>query len=176
MKKYTIQFKLNGEEIEHETRPNVTLLSMLREDFDLTGAKEGCGAGECGACTVIMNGEAVNACLVLAPEVDGSEIETIEGLSDGTHLDPLQQSFIDQAALQCGYCTPGMIMTAKALLQENPTPSYEEIKAGISGNLCRCTGYKKIIQAIERVADQNRSAISTETSDDAEQTKTAQRQ
>lgn len=156
MSKLTVSFILNGEEIEHETLPNRTLLKMLREDFDMTGAKEGCGAGECGACTVIMNGQAVNACLVLAPEADGSIIETIEGLSDGTHLDPLQQAFIDNAALQCGYCTPGMIMTAKALLDENPTPTYEEIKEGISGNLCRCTGYKKIVQAIQSVADQNR--------------------
>lgn len=156
MKKMTINFILNGEEIEHETLPNRTLLKMLREDFDLTGAKEGCGAGECGACTVIMDGLAVNACLVLAPEVEGSIVETIECLSDGTHLDPLQQAFIDNAALQCGYCTPGMIMTAKALLEENPDPTYEEIKEGISGNLCRCTGYKKIIQAIQSAADQNR--------------------
>lgn len=154
--KAVVRFTLNGEEMEHETLPNRTLLKMLREDFDLTGAKEGCGAGECGACTVIMNGRAVNACLVLAPEVEGCIIETIEGLSDGVRLDPLQQAFIDHAALQCGYCTPGMIMTAKALLEENPAPTYEEIKEGISGNLCRCTGYKKIVQAIQSVADQNR--------------------
>lgn len=156
--KYSIKFILNGEEIEHETIPNITLLKMLREDFDLTGAKEGCGAGECGACTVIMDGVAVNACLVLAPEIDGRVIQTIEGLADGTHLDPLQVAFIDHAALQCGYCTPGMIMTAKALLEENPTPTYEEIKVGISGNLCRCTGYKKIVQAIQSVVDQNLNA------------------
>lgn len=156
MKKVTVCFTLNGEEVEHETLPNRTLLKMLREDFDLTGAKEGCGAGECGACTVMMDGRAVNACLVLAPEVEGCFIETIEGLSDGIRLDPLQQAFIDYAALQCGYCTPGMIMTAKALLEENPAPTYEEIKEGISGNLCRCTGYKKIVQAIQSVADQNR--------------------
>jgi carbon-monoxide dehydrogenase small subunit len=138
---------------------------MLREDFDLTGAKEGCGAGECGACTVIMDGAAVNACLVLAPEVDGKVIQTIEGLSDGKRLDPLQSAFIDQAALQCGYCTPGMIMTAKAMLEENPTPSFEEIKVGISGNLCRCTGYKKIIQAIQVVADQNKFNMADEKND-----------
>lgn len=151
--KYKVSFILNGEEIDHYVDTHYTLLRMLREDFDLTGAKEGCGAGECGACTVIMNGKAVNACLVMAPEVDGKDILTIEGLSDGRNLDPLQVSFIENAALQCGYCTPGMIMTAKALLEENPNPTRDEIKEGISGNLCRCTGYKKIIEAIEAVAN-----------------------
>ncbi len=143
---------LNGEEVEHAVDTHKTLLKkMVREDFDLTGAKEGCGAGECGACTVIMNGRAVNACLVFAVEADGQELLTIEGLAVDGVLDPLQVSFIENAALQCGYCTPGMIMTAKALLNENPNPSTDEIKEGISGNLCRCTGYKKIIEAIEYV-------------------------
>lgn len=151
--KMRIEFTLNGEAIEHYTEPNRTLLTMLREDFDMTGAKEGCGAGECGACTVIVDGEAVNACLVLAVEAQGSEILTIEGLSDGRQLDPLQSAFIDNAALQCGYCTPGMIMTAKALLEKNPSPTEAEIREGISGNLCRCTGYKKIIEAIQSVAE-----------------------
>jgi carbon-monoxide dehydrogenase small subunit len=154
--KKTISFKLNGEEIDHLVDPHKTLLSMIREDFDLTGAKEGCGAGECGACTVIMNGKAINACLVLAVEADGSVITTIEGLAVGNNLDPLQVAFIDNAALQCGYCTPGMIMTAKAMLEENPNPTHQEIVEGISGNLCRCTGYKKIIEAIEEVAQQNK--------------------
>lgn len=153
--KYKVNFILNNEEIEHYVDTHYTLLRMLREDFDLTGAKEGCGAGECGACTVIMDELAVNACLIMAPEVDGKNIVTIEGLSDGKALDPLQVSFIENAALQCGYCTPGMIMTAKALLNENPSPTREEIKQGISGNLCRCTGYKKIIEAIEMVAEGN---------------------
>lgn len=153
--KYKVSFMLNNEEIEHDVDTHYTLLRMLREDFDLTGAKEGCGAGECGACTVIMDDIAVNACLIMAPEVDGKNIVTIEGLSDGKKLDPLQVSFIENAALQCGYCTPGMIMTAKALLNENPNPTREEIKKGISGNLCRCTGYKKIIEAIEEVAKEN---------------------
>lgn len=153
--KYKVNFILNNEEIEHYVDTHYTLLRMLREDFDLTGAKEGCGAGECGACTVIMDDLAVNACLIMAPEVDGKNIVTIEGLSDGKALDPLQVSFIENAALQCGYCTPGMIMTAKALLNENPSPTREEIKQGISGNLCRCTGYKKIIEAIEMVAEGN---------------------
>ncbi len=149
--KKLITFMLNGEEVEHAVDTHKTLLKMVREDFDLTGAKEGCGAGECGACTVIMNGRAVNACLVFAVEADGQELLTIEGLAVDGVLDPLQVSFIENAALQCGYCTPGMIMTAKALLNENPNPSTDEIKEGISGNLCRCTGYKKIIEAIEYV-------------------------
>ena len=153
--KYRVTFMLNNEKIEHDVDTHYTLLRMLREDFDLTGAKEGCGAGECGACTIIMDDVAVNACLIMAPEIDGKNIVTIEGLSNGRTLDPLQVSFIENAALQCGYCTPGMIMTAKALLNENPNPTREEIKQGISGNLCRCTGYKKIIEAIETVAEGN---------------------
>jgi carbon-monoxide dehydrogenase small subunit len=153
--KEIINFVLNGEDIEHAIDAHRTLLDMIREDFDLTGAKEGCGAGECGACTVIVNNRAVNACLVLAVEADGCEITTIEGLAVDGVLDPLQVSFIENAALQCGYCTPGMIMTAKVLLNDNPNPTVEEIKEGISGNLCRCTGYKKIIEAIQFVADNN---------------------
>lgn len=153
--KKIINFILNGEQIEHNVDLNKTLLKMLREDFDLTGTKEGCGAGECGACTIIMDGRAVNACLVLAVEAEGKDILTIEGLTVNGELDPLQVSFIENAALQCGYCTPGMIMTAKAMLNENPNPTVDEIKEGISGNLCRCTGYKKIIEAIQSVANQN---------------------
>lgn len=155
--KKTINFILNREPVEHAVDLNKTLLKMLREDFDLTGTKEGCGAGECGACTVIMDGKAVNSCLVLAVEAEGREILTIEGLTINGELDPLQDSFIENAALQCGYCTPGMIMTAKAMMNENPNPSLDEIKEGISGNLCRCTGYKKIIEAIHSVAEQNNS-------------------
>lgn len=153
--KYKIDFILNNEEIEHYVEPNKTLLKMLREDFDLTGAKEGCGLGECGACTVLVNGLPVNSCLMLAVEADGKEILTIEGLSDGNKLDELQISFIENAALQCGYCTPGMIMTAKALLNENENPTEEEVKEALSGNLCRCTGYKKIIEAVMDVVKQN---------------------
>jgi carbon-monoxide dehydrogenase small subunit len=153
--KTLIKFTLNDEPIEHLVDNHITLLQMIREDFDLTGAKEGCGAGECGACSIIMDNHAVNACLVLAVEADGSDILTIEGLAQGGELHPLQVSFIENAALQCGYCTPGMIMTAKVLLEENPHPTVEEIKEGISGNLCRCTGYKKIIEAIQYVADNN---------------------
>lgn len=153
--KYKINFVLNKEEIEWEVAPNKTLLQMLREDFDLIGAKEGCGAGECGACTIIVNDKPVNSCLMLAIEADGKEIMTIEGLSNGTTIDQLQASFIKNSALQCGYCTPGMIMSAKALLYENPDPTEEEIKSAISGNLCRCTGYKKIVRAIKEVAENN---------------------
>jgi carbon-monoxide dehydrogenase small subunit len=153
--KHQITFILNNEEVEHYIEMNQTLLAMLREDFDLTGAKEGCGAGECGACTILVDDKAVNACLMLAIEADGKNILTIEGLSDGNNLDDLQTAFIDTAALQCGYCTPGMIMTAKELLMNNPNPTPEDIKEGISGNLCRCTGYKKIVEAIQSVAEKN---------------------
>ncbi len=148
-----VEFTLNGELISCDVDNHKTLLKVLREDFDLTGAKEGCGAGECGACTIIMDGLPVNACLVLAPEVNGRDILTIEGLEEDGELHPLQVSFIENAALQCGYCTPGMILTAKALLDENPNPTELEIKEGMSGNLCRCTGYKKIVEAIQFVAE-----------------------
>lgn len=151
--KYKISFTLNNEKIEHEVDTNKTLLRMLRDDFDLTGAKEGCGQGECGACTILLDGKPVNSCLLLAVDADGRDILTIEGLSNGTELDKLQASFITNGALQCGYCTPGMVMAAKGLLNENPNPTEEEVKEAISGNLCRCTGYKKIIKAIMEVAE-----------------------
>lgn len=153
--KHEIKFTLNKEDITIEVVPNKTLLEMLREDLDLTGAKEGCGAGECGACTVLVDGEPINACLMLAVEADGRDIVTIEGLASEMELDELQQSFIDHAALQCGYCTPGMIMSGKALLMENPTPTEDQVIEAISGNLCRCTGYKKIIEAIMHVSENN---------------------
>lgn len=153
--KHKIRFILNNESITHEVEPNQTLLSMLRDEFDLTGAKEGCGLGECGACTILLNGRPVNSCLLLAIEADGKEILTIEGLSSGDELDELQISFIEKGAIQCGYCTPGMVITAKALLNENPHPSEEEVKHAISGNLCRCTGYQKIVEAIMVVANKD---------------------
>ena len=128
---------------------------MIREDLNLTGAKEGCGAGECGSCTVIVDGKAVNSCMMLAVEADGKEIITVEGLAKNGVLDALQESFINNAALQCGYCTPGMLMSAKALLMRNPKPSEEEIKEAIAGNLCRCTGYKVIVDAIKEAAEKN---------------------
>lgn len=151
--KYKVSFTLNNERVEHEVETNKTLLRMLREDFDLTGAKEGCGQGECGACTILLDGKPVNACLVLAVDADGRDILTIEGLSNGTELDKLQASFITHGALQCGYCTPGMIMAAKGLLNENLNPTEEQIKEALSGNLCRCTGYKKILEAIMAVVE-----------------------
>ncbi|ABR46907.1 (2Fe-2S)-binding domain protein [Alkaliphilus metalliredigens QYMF] len=153
--KYEIQFILNDEKIRHEVRSNQTLLHMLREDFDLTGSKEGCGQGECGACTILIDDKPVNACLLLALEADGRVITTIEGLSQGDSLDELQSTFITNGALQCGYCTPGVIMMAKGLLKENPSPTIEEVTEGISGNLCRCTGYKRIIEAIMEVVEGN---------------------
>lgn len=131
---------------------NWTLLYVLREELGLTAAKCGCNTGDCGACKVIIDGEAVNSCLVLARNAAGKTIETVEGLSDGIHLHPIQQAFIDVGAVQCGYCTPGMVMSAKALLDKNPDPTEAEIRAGISNNLCRCTGYVKIVKAIQLAA------------------------
>ncbi len=144
---------VNGTSVVLRTPANRTVLSILREDLHLTGVKEGCEVGECGACTVIMNGKAVNACMVLAPKMDGATITTIEGLSEGKKLHPLQRAFIEHGAVQCGFCTPGMILSAKALLDENPHPTRLEIREGISGNLCRCTGYQQIVDAIESVAE-----------------------
>ena len=144
----------NGEKVHMEVEANKTLWRMRREDLNLTGAKEGCGAGECGSCTVIVDGKAVNSCMMLAVEADGKDIITVEGLAKNGVLDPLQQSFINNAALQCGYCTPGMLMSAKALLMRNPNPSEDDIKEAIGGNLCRCTGYKVIVDAIKEAAGQ----------------------
>lgn len=149
MNKLEITFLLNGKEVRMAVDPEVTLLSLLREELFLTGTKEGCGSGECGACTVLMDGVAVNSCLVLAPQINGTEILTIEALEQDGVLDRLQQSFIDHHAVQCGFCTPGMLMSAKALLLKNPHPTQEEIKIALSGNLCRCTGYQNIIAAVE---------------------------
>lgn len=154
--KYKLNFTLNNEKIQHEVDTNKTLLKMLRDDFDLIGAKEGCGQGECGACTILVNGKPVTSCIMLALEADGKEITTIEGLSDGQNLDELQKSFITNGALQCGYCTPGMIMAAKGFLNENKTPTEEEVKTALSGNLCRCTGYKRIIEAVMEVVENNK--------------------
>ncbi|MBN2544008.1 (2Fe-2S)-binding protein [bacterium] len=152
----TINFKINGTGKELIVPGTATLLEILREHLYLTGTKEGCGKGECGACTVIFNGKSVNSCLVLAPQVDGCEIITIEGLEKDGELDQIQEAFIEAGAVQCGFCIPGFIMSAKALLMENPQPTREEIKKGISGNLCRCTGYKKIIDAIQLAAEKLR--------------------
>jgi len=141
--------KVNGRPVEVAVKPTWTLLRVLREELRLTGTKKGCEQGDCGACVVIMNGRTVNSCLVLALQAQSKEIETIEGLGTADHLHPLQKSFIEHGAVQCGFCTPGMLMSAQVLLKENPEPTQEEIKMGISGNLCRCTGYTKIIKAIE---------------------------
>jgi len=153
--KRRISFTLNGEKVEAEVEPHWTLLRLLREVFELTGAKEGCGMGECGACTVQLDGKAVVSCLLPALEVEGKEVWTVEGLAERSPsgLHPIQQAFVQQGAIQCGFCTPGMIMSAKALLDENPRPTEEEIKTAISGNICRCTGYVQIIRAIKAAAE-----------------------
>ena len=152
--KYKVNFVLNDEPMELYVDANRTMLNVLRDDLCYTGTKEGCGAGECGACTVIVDGLPVNACLVLAPEMDGMHITTVEGLAKDDELSPVQKAFVEHAALQCGFCTPGFVMSATALLMENPQPTREEIVRAISGNLCRCTGYVRIIEAIEDVAAQ----------------------
>jgi carbon-monoxide dehydrogenase small subunit len=152
IEKNTITLSVNGETYRVSVKPNASLLDVLRDELDLTGTKRGCDAGDCGACTVIMDGKAVNACLVLAMKADGRNIVTIEGLANGNKLDPIQEAFLQKGGVQCGFCTPGMVLSAKALLDKNPKPTKEEIKAGIAGNLCRCTGYKKIIEAIQSAA------------------------
>ena len=146
--KQAIELKINGEFHEVVVDPQQTLLEVLREDLDLTGTKAGCGAGECGSCTVIMDGKAVLSCLVLAVNAEGKEVLTIEGLARGDELHPLQESFIEKWGFQCGFCTPGMLMSAKALLDENPNPTEDEVKEAIASNICRCTGYVKPIEAI----------------------------
>ncbi len=148
-----ITIKLNGQPRQFTVSGEETLLHVLRERAGLTGAKKGCDLGECGACTVILDGRAVNSCCVFAVQADGRSVETIEGLGSPEHPHPLQQAFIDAGAIQCGFCTPGMIMAAKALLDCNPRPSREEVRQAMSGNLCRCTGYAKIEKAIMMAAD-----------------------
>lgn len=151
--KILLKMKVNGKEVEVAVKPTWTLLRVLREELGLTGTKKGCEQGDCGACTVIMDGRAVNACLVLALQAQSKEIETIEGLGSPERLHPLQESFVKNGAVQCGFCTPGMVMSATAMLRENASPSPDEIKKGISGNLCRCTGYTKIFEAVEVAAE-----------------------
>jgi len=149
---YPIQLKVNGELKRTEVYAGETLLYALREKLDHTEVKEGCGKGDCGACAVLLNGKAVNACLTLALQADGQEVVTIQGIGTPERPHPLQTSFVKHGAIQCGFCTAGMIVSAKALLDRNPHPTKQEIKEGISGNLCRCTGYKKIVEAIEDAA------------------------
>jgi carbon-monoxide dehydrogenase small subunit len=151
MSKEKIHLFVNGEEVFVEVAPNKTLLWLLREELGLTGTKEGCGAGECGACTVILNGKPVNSCLVMALEAEGGEVRTIEGEAKKGELSDLQKAFIKHNALQCGFCTPGMVMSARALLDRNSSPTREDIKEAMQGNLCRCTGYETIAEAIESV-------------------------
>ena len=149
--KKVISFNLNGEDIQVLAEPNRTLLDLLRDDLGLTGTKKGCEAGECGACTVMLDGRPVNSCITLAAEVEGCRVITVEGVAQDGQLSPLQRQFIDKWAFQCGYCTAGMILSAKALLERNPHPTEQEIREAIEGNLCRCTGYVKIIEAIQAV-------------------------
>jgi len=149
---------VNGRKEQLAIPAHRTLLEMLREDLQLTGAKEGCGHGECGACTVILDGEIVNACLVLAAEVDGKNIVTVEGLQQGDKLHPVQQAFIDHSGMQCGFCTPGFMLSAKTLLDRNANPSRSEIKEALLGNFCRCSGYTKIIESVEAAAQLMRGA------------------
>ncbi len=153
--KRAISFILNGEPTELEIEPHLTLLQLLRDNLGLTGTKEGCGMGECGACTVLVDGKTVNSCILPALEVDGKSVTTIEGLTDAQgNLHPIQKAFIEYGAVQCGFCSPGMVLSAKALLAENPKPTEEEIRHGIAGNLCRCTGYLQIVQAIKAASGQ----------------------
>jgi len=150
--KQKIRLTVNGEPLELDVPVKRLLIDLLREDLGLTGTKAGCGEGECGACTVLLDGKAVCSCVLLAVEADGAEVTTVEGLAAGERLHPLQTAFIEQGAAQCGYCTPGMILAAKALLDENPHPSESEIKTALAGNFCRCTGYAAIIRAVQQAA------------------------
>lgn len=152
MKDIDISFTLNKKSYELKVPSNMTLLEIIREKLGLTGTKEGCGKGECGACTVLFNGITACSCLILAPQADGAEITTIEGISGEEGLHPVQKAFIEEGAIQCGFCTPGMVMSAVGLLKKNPHPAPEEIREGLSGNLCRCTGYAKIIRAVEKAS------------------------
>ncbi|WP_462423409.1 (2Fe-2S)-binding protein [Anaerotruncus colihominis] len=153
MEQIKIQFNLNGNDVSVTAAPNKRLVDFLREDMGMTSVKEGCGEGECGACTIIYNGKAVTSCLMLAGQADGSTIVTLEGVSENGQLNYIQQAFVDAGAVQCGYCTPGMVLSAKALLDKKPDATDEEIRRAMSGNLCRCTGYSKIIKAVEMARD-----------------------
>jgi carbon-monoxide dehydrogenase small subunit len=153
MEKRVVSLTVNGEEYETVVAPNQTLLEVLRDDLNLTGTKEGCGEGACGTCTVLLDGKPVRSCLTLAVEVQGREITTIEGLTSMGELHPVQRAFVEYGAIQCGFCAPGMILTTKALLDENPSPTEQEARQAISGNVCRCTGYAKIVEAMLKAAE-----------------------
>lgn len=157
MARHIITTTINGDEVEFTCRSGDTLLDVLRGELQLTGTKNGCGSGDCGACTIIHDGRPVNACLVLAVEVEGAQIETVEGMAKAGELHPLQQKFLDHAALQCGICTPGILNMAKALLAKNPDPTESEVRFGLAGNLCRCTGYDKIVRAVLDAAAEMRA-------------------
>ena len=158
MAKYHVTATVNGDAVEYLCEPEQTLLDVLRDELDLTGSKEGCASGDCGACSVLLDGRLVCACLVLGAEMDGRAVETIEGMADGAKLHPLQQKFLDHAALQCGVCTPGFLIAAKALLERNPDPSETEVRYWLAGNLCRCTGYDKIVRAVLDTAAEMRGS------------------
>jgi aerobic carbon-monoxide dehydrogenase small subunit len=157
MKKQFLTMTVNGNEIDVAVTPNTTLLEVLRDDLGFTGVKEGCSEGVCGACTVLMNGAPIRSCLTLALEAEGASVTTIEGLAARGQLHSVQQAFIDQGAVQCGFCTPGMILSSKALLDRSPHPTDEEIKTALAGNFCRCTGYKKILDAVRSVAREGKA-------------------
>ena len=152
MSSHSITVTINGVEYEREVEARKLLIHFIRDDLDLTGSHIGCDTGNCGACSVIVDGTLVKSCMMLAVQADGATVETVEGLADGDTLSPLQQAFSDHHALQCGYCTPGMLMSATALLRENPHPSEDEIRKGLQGNICRCTGYWNIFEAVKAVA------------------------
>lgn len=160
MSKLHISTSINGDPFEFLCDPDETLLDVLRDRLGLTGSKEGCGSGDCGACSVTVDGRLVCACLVLGPEAEGREIGTIEGMAEGETLHPLQKNFLEHAALQCGVCTPGFLVAAKALLEKNPTPTETEVRYWLAGNLCRCTGYDKIIRAVMATAEEMKAANS----------------
>lgn len=153
----SIKLKVNGKEYQVETKPNITLLYLLRDELKLTGSKDGCQEGECGTCTVLLDGKPVNSCLTLAVQCDGREVVTIEGLAENGKLHPVQEAFVQVGAVQCGFCTPGMVLSSVALLENNTTPTKPEIRAALAGNLCRCTGYNKIIDAVELAAQELRN-------------------
>jgi len=150
--KKLITFTVNDIEYEVAVAPNRTLTQVLRDDLNLLGTKEGCGVGDCGACTVIMDGKPVNSCVVLAVQAGGSTIKTIEGVASGDSLHPVQETFVEMGAIQCGFCTPGMILSATSLLEKNPHPTEQEVRQALSGNLCRCTGYQKIVEAVQEAS------------------------
>ena len=158
MAKHHVTTTINGDPVEFLCEPDQTLLDVLRDELGLTGSKEGCASGDCGACSVMVNDRLVCSCLVLGPEVDGATVETIEGMADGDKLHPLQQKFLEEAALQCGICTPGFLIAAKALLVKNPDPTETEVRYWLAGNLCRCTGYDKIIRSVLDVAAEMKRA------------------